>query len=298
MKILNKKLASKEIAVDEAKYWSRFEEEASLYGTPIWVDYQKANTPEIPFINFSTDPKIDRLYLGKIKDYVIKNAGSGEVLDLGCGAGWLSLEVARNGAVVNGIDISSKRIKIAKAHAKKVGINVNYFVEDIQNLSWVKKSKYDVILNWNSLHHIRNVEEILLGIRKSLKRGGMFISWDHLGDNLLLNLITLLARSLPAYYKTKIKVLGSIHSESEGIAAIRVKKDVVEKYFHLIEYQEYFVFAHLIAPVYKYIKYKLHIPIPKFLLIGILKFMIPFDSKLARLLPRGKTYSLALAIKK
>lgn len=297
MGMLNTKMPSKNVAVDEAKYWSRFEEEATHYGTPIWVDYQKADTPEIPFISFSTDPKIDHLYLGKIKEYVIKNAFKGKVLDLGCGAGWLSLELARKGATVTGIDISKKRIKIAKTHAKKVGVCIDYRVGDINDLSWVKQSTYDVIVNWNTLHHTEHTEKILDGVKRSLKKDGLFISWDHLGDNILMSAVAKLAQCIPNYYKDKVKILGSVHSDSEGIAEVRITKGIVEKYFHLIEYQERFMFSHLIAPVYKYLRYKLHIPIPQILLIFILNLMVPLDFGLSKLFPWGKTYSLAIAAK-
>lgn len=282
----------------EAKYWDKFEKEAAKYGIPIWVDYQKANTPEIPFINFSTDSKIDRLYLGGLKDSIIKRAGTGKILDLGCGAGWLSLELARRGAQVKGIDISGQRIKIAKKHANRENVNIDYLVGDIESLDWVKTNRYDSIVNWNSLHHIGNIEEVLAGIKRSLKKGGLFVSWDHLGDNFLIQLSSEVASGIPGYYKAKVKVLGTIHSEAEGVAEIRLKREVVQRFFKVQEYKNYFAFVPLIPAIYKFIRYKLHVPIPKLFLVISLRIGLLADHILVRIFPALATYSFVVAQKK
>ena len=49
------------------------------------------------------------------------------ILDIGCGGGLLSEPMARLGANVTGIDASDKNIQIAKLHAKKNKLNINYF---------------------------------------------------------------------------------------------------------------------------------------------------------------------------
>ena len=48
------------------------------------------------------------------------------ILDIGCGGGLLSEPMTRLGAKVTGIDASDKNIKIAKLHAKKNKLNINY----------------------------------------------------------------------------------------------------------------------------------------------------------------------------
>ena len=50
-----------------------------------------------------------------------------KILDIGCGGGLLSEPMARLGADVTGIDASSKNISVAKLHAKKNNLNINYF---------------------------------------------------------------------------------------------------------------------------------------------------------------------------
>ncbi len=281
----------------EAKYWDRFEEQVSKYGIPIWVDYQKADTKEIPFINFSTNPVIDRLYLEKVKDLVIKKAGTGKILDLGCGAGWLSLELARKGGKVIGIDISQKRIEIAKKYAKKESIKIDYLVGDIEDCSWESNNTYDAIINWNTLHHTKDPQKILVSVRKSLKKSGIFISWDHLGDNFIIKIASKFASLIPGYYKSKVKSLGSIHSEGEGIADLRITKKVVSPIMEVTEYKEYFIFVHLIPPIYKFLLVRVGVPIPIFLLKAILPPLVWLDNILSRIIGGNKNYAFLIARK-
>ena len=50
-----------------------------------------------------------------------------EVLDVGCGGGILADAMARKGARVTGIDLSSKALKVAQLHALEAGTpNVSY----------------------------------------------------------------------------------------------------------------------------------------------------------------------------
>ena len=48
------------------------------------------------------------------------------LLDIGCGGGLLSEPMSRLGAEVTGIDASEKNIQIAKLHAKKNNLKINY----------------------------------------------------------------------------------------------------------------------------------------------------------------------------
>ena len=67
------------------------------------------------------------------------------ILDIGCGGGLLSEPMTRMGAHVTGIDASDKNIKIAKLHAKKNKLKINYFCSSPEKLKITKK--FDVILN-------------------------------------------------------------------------------------------------------------------------------------------------------
>ena len=97
------------------------------------------------------------------------------ILDIGCGGGLLSEPMTRLGAVVTGIDASNKNINIAKLHAKKNKLNINYLHSSPENLK-IKK-KFDVILNMEIIEHVDDINFFISSCSKLLKKNGlMFIA--------------------------------------------------------------------------------------------------------------------------
>ncbi len=79
--------------------------------------------------------KFNPIRIKYIKDNIIKNFKLNskikplkkiDILDIGCGGGLLSEPMCRLGANVVGIDASQKNIDIAKFHAKKNRLKINY----------------------------------------------------------------------------------------------------------------------------------------------------------------------------
>ena len=68
-----------------------------------------------------------------------------QILDIGCGGGLLSEPMSRLGANVTGIDASQKNINIAKLHARKSNLNINYICTSPEKMK--SNKKFDVILN-------------------------------------------------------------------------------------------------------------------------------------------------------
>ena len=97
------------------------------------------------------------------------------ILDIGCGGGLLSEPMTRLGANVTGIDASSKNINIAKLHAKKNKLNINYICSPPEKLK-IKK-KFDVILNMEIVEHVEDINFFINSCSKLLKKNGlMFIA--------------------------------------------------------------------------------------------------------------------------
>ena len=96
------------------------------------------------------------------------------VLDIGCGGGLLSEPMCRLGATVTGIDASAKNIEIAKIHAKKNNLNINYVCTSPEK---IQKEKFDVILNMEIVEHVENVDLFLNSSSNLLKKDGlMFVA--------------------------------------------------------------------------------------------------------------------------
>ena len=97
------------------------------------------------------------------------------ILDIGCGGGLLSEPITRLGANVTGIDASDKNIKIAKLHAKKNKLSINYLCASPEKLK-IKK-KFDVILNMEIIEHVEDINFFIKSCSKLLKKNGiMFVA--------------------------------------------------------------------------------------------------------------------------
>ena len=97
------------------------------------------------------------------------------ILDIGCGGGLLSEPMTRLGANVTGIDASGKNINIAKHHAKKNNLKINYICSSPEKLK-IKK-KFDVILNMEIVEHVNDINFFINSSSKLLKKNGlMFVA--------------------------------------------------------------------------------------------------------------------------
>ncbi len=111
----------------------------------------------------------------KLDQNKIRPLSSLKILDIGCGGGLITEPMCRLGAKVTGIDASNKNISVAKLHAKKNGLKINYI-----NTSPEKKiiqDKFDIILNLEIIEHVDNVDLFLESSSKLLNKNGiMFIA--------------------------------------------------------------------------------------------------------------------------
>ena len=97
------------------------------------------------------------------------------ILDIGCGGGLLSEPMTRLGANVTGIDASIKNINIAKLHAKKNNLKINYLCSSPEKLKIQKK--FDVILNMEIVEHVEDINFFINSCSKLLKKNGlMFVA--------------------------------------------------------------------------------------------------------------------------
>jgi len=128
--------------------------------------------------------KFNPIRIGYIKENIISNfklkvkkkpLDKISILDIGCGGGLLSEPMTRLGANVTGIDVSNKNINIAKLHAKKNKLKINYFCSSPEKFK-IKK-KFDVILNMEIIEHVEDINFFINSCSKLLKKNGlMFVA--------------------------------------------------------------------------------------------------------------------------
>jgi len=99
-----------------------------------------------------------------------------EVLEFGCGTGTTAISHAPYVKHIQAIDISSKMLEIAegKADAKNVN-NVTFKRAAIDGSGFADQS-LDVVLGFSILHLLDNMDEVIAGVYKMLKPGGIFVS--------------------------------------------------------------------------------------------------------------------------
>lgn len=97
-------------------------------------------------------------------------------LDIGCGGGLLSEPMARLGATIVGADASQTNIEIAKIHAERSGLEIDYRATTAEALE-ASGEKFDVILNMEVVEHVADVPLFMAACSRMVKPGGlMFVA--------------------------------------------------------------------------------------------------------------------------
>ena len=100
-----------------------------------------------------------------------------KVLDVGCGGGILSEAMAKQGAVVTGIDMTSEPLEIAKQHAKENSLDIDYQQTTIENflekMTACQHEKFDVITCMEMLEHVPDPLSIIQSCKALLKPDGV-----------------------------------------------------------------------------------------------------------------------------
>ena len=101
-----------------------------------------------------------------------------QVLDVGCGPGWLSEYLARCGYWVTGIDISEDMIRIARERLAAITTPIAEGVEPVaefhampvRKIPW--RARFDAAVLYDAMHHFDEEVETLRVIRDALVPGG------------------------------------------------------------------------------------------------------------------------------
>ena len=121
-----------------------------------------------------------------------QNLKNKKILDIGCGLGEASIYFAMQGADVSAIDISDKVIEKGSKEAKKYKVQINFIKNNGENLDMFKDEYFDYIYASNLLHHL-NIQATIKQIYLKLKKNGIFLSWDPIAYNPLINIYRKLA---------------------------------------------------------------------------------------------------------
>jgi 2-polyprenyl-6-hydroxyphenyl methylase/3-demethylubiquinone-9 3-methyltransferase len=98
-----------------------------------------------------------------------------KILDIGCGGGLVCEPLAKAGATVVGIDVSEMSIEVAKRHALKSQLTIEYRHQHAQHTSSNDKHRYDVVINAEVIEHVPNKKELVKQCSQLCKIDGCMI---------------------------------------------------------------------------------------------------------------------------
>ena len=95
------------------------------------------------------------------------------VLDVGCGGGILSDSMARRGANVTGIDLSTKALRVARLHALEVQTaNLQFREVSVEALAAEQPASFDVVTCMEMLEHVPDPASVVQACAQLVKPGG------------------------------------------------------------------------------------------------------------------------------
>ena len=95
------------------------------------------------------------------------------ILDIGCGAGLLCEPFARLGAEVIGVDPSATNISVAKLHAERAQLSIDYRCTTVEEIDPLER--FDIVLAMEVVEHVVDVGAFLDRCALLLKPGGLMV---------------------------------------------------------------------------------------------------------------------------
>lgn len=228
----------------EAKAFSKRINQRSKEG--FVPDLQNLNVCNFFYKSFWRHPDFAKLYVGEMSKYYVnffkkKLKKNAKILDLGCGPGYFSLELARAGFNVVGVDISKGAISTAKKTMLNLNRNKRLKLSYIcSNLSKLKfKEEFDGVLCSGFLHHIKNVNKLSAQIKKSMKKKSYLLiyepqhkEWKE-SDALLVMFLRHIFKELNMWHDKKIKSPKNLANFKDQLTQVHnefyFERDIQEK---------------------------------------------------------------------
>jgi 2-polyprenyl-6-hydroxyphenyl methylase/3-demethylubiquinone-9 3-methyltransferase len=127
--------------------------------------------------------KLNPVRLGYIRDHVAEHFGRSikesrplaglNVLDVGCGGGLLCEPLTRLGAEVVGADPSQTNIGVARSHAERSGLAVDYRAASAEALAPAGET-FDAVLAMEVVEHVADRDAFIAACARLTRPGGLF----------------------------------------------------------------------------------------------------------------------------
>lgn len=148
-----------------------------LSGLPEAVKYERL-VERVPGVWWSDEGPfvgLHQLNAIRVKYFreVFGGFGGKRALDVGCGGGILAEALAREGAIVTGIDPSERSLAVAREHAAHAGLAITYEGATAESLaSRGFTAAFDLVFAVDVLEHVDDLDRTLAAIAAVLAPGG------------------------------------------------------------------------------------------------------------------------------
>lgn len=107
----------------------------------------------------------------------IESKKSEPVLDLGCGSGWLSVYLCRNGFDVHGVDVAEHALELGRMWAEEEKLPIKFKCQDISCLNYPSSFFGSVVANSIFEHLTYSLaEETVHALHKVLQQNGLLVA--------------------------------------------------------------------------------------------------------------------------
>lgn len=121
-----------------------------------------------------------------------------QLLDVGCGAGFLSNELAQLGIMITGVDLAQDSLKVAAKFDQTK--TVKYLVADAFKLPF-RDATFDVLTAMDFLEHVEQPGVVIKEFSRVLRPGGLFIfhtfNRNPLAHFMIIKLVEYLVKNTP-----------------------------------------------------------------------------------------------------
>ena len=119
--------------------------------------------------------------LPSVPDLHARLAAGARVADVGCGAGWSSIGIARSypHVLVDGFDVDEPSVELARAHAEEAGVadRVRFHVADGARVA-AGTGTYDAVFAFECVHDMPDPVAVLAAVRRLAGDDGVVVVMD------------------------------------------------------------------------------------------------------------------------
>lgn len=187
---------------------------------------------------YDTRPNPLTMAEGKVLRALVGDVRGKKILDLGCGTGRHSIDLAKAGAFVTGVDFSEEMLAVARD--KAAGLEARFVEGNLESVPL--QETFDVVVCSLVLNHVENLLPCLLEMSRLLRPDGRIIVTDLRSSfwspkkkviPLFHGLATDSFKHTLADYKAATRAAGLCLKQRRGI---RFDREIIAKYpgyFHL-----------------------------------------------------------------